>query len=223
MPALNKFSESEQMYLVTIALLGESPGEFPVHISRLAETLQITSISANQMVHHLKKLGLVDYIPYKGVNLTDPGRQAAYKILRARRLWEVFLVEHLHYDAAEAEVIACDLEHAIPPDTAERLEAYLERPQTSPQGKPIPPTGDHTDFQPGVRLSNMTAGRQGVVIKILAGETEQNFLREAGLWIGTQIEVLGIQKETALLLKTKDDTIINLSAELSQAILVNPN
>jgi len=96
-------TESEQMYLVTIARLSEMIDECPIPISKVAEVLDITPISANQMIHHLEHLGLLVYTPYKGVEFTDKGWQTGISLLRARRLWEVFLVEHLRYSPEEAE------------------------------------------------------------------------------------------------------------------------
>jgi DtxR family Mn-dependent transcriptional regulator len=223
MLALKNISESEQMYLVTTALLGETAGEFPIHISLLAETLQITPISANQGVHHLEEMGLLSYTPYRGVDLTQEGWHAANKILRSRRLWEVFLVEHLHYDPAAAEKLACDLEHAIPSESAERLAAFLGHPQDSPQGKPIPQLGSQAVGEPGVRLSDMLAGMAGYVAAVQAGEAERAFLRQAGLRAGAQITVLGIQNTGACLLKINGENALSLSIELAQKITVTPD
>jgi DtxR family Mn-dependent transcriptional regulator len=222
MLVLKNITESEQMYLVTIALLGESAGEFPVHISQLAEALQVTPISVNQKVHHLQTTGLVEYTPYRGCDLTETGWRIAKKILRARRLWEVFLVEHLHYDPAEAEDLACNLEHAIPSESAKRLAAFLDWPQASPQGKPIPQSEGRIDLPPGMHLSDMTAGMSGVVKAIETGDTEREFLHQAGIRVGTQIGVLSIQGGVGLLARTSDGETIGISAELAHKILVIP-
>ena len=140
-------TESEQMYLVTIARLSEMVDECPIPISKVAEILEITPISANQMVHHLEQMGLITYTPYKGVEFTETGWRAATKLLRIRRLWEVFLVEHLRYSPKDAETLACKLEHAISEETSDRLADFLGWPHVSPQGKPIPknpPPKNHT-------------------------------------------------------------------------------
>jgi DtxR family transcriptional regulator, Mn-dependent transcriptional regulator len=217
---LNNTTESEQMYLVSIALLGEAHGEFPIHISQLAETLQITPISTNQGIHHLEQMGLVSYIPYRGVALTDEGWQIANKILRSRRLWEVFLVEHLHYDPETAEALACDLEHSIPSESADRLAAFLGWPQDSPQGKPIPRFSSQTDLEAGMYLDDLPVGATAWVTSVQAGETERAFLREAGLRLGTQVAVLGVQSEAAFLLRINGEHALCLSAELAQKISV---
>lgn len=222
MLALKNISESEQMYLVNIAMLGESAGEFPVHISQLAEALQVTPISANQKVHHLEAMGLVEYTPYRGCDLTEEGWRIANKVLRSRRLWEVFLVEHLKYDPAEAEELACDLEHAIPSESAERLAAFLGWPQVSPQTKPIPQGEGRSGLPSGIRLSDMTAGRGGIVKAVEAGETERDFLHQAGLRTRAQISVLGNKEGAGLLVRTIDGETMSISTELARKIRVIP-
>jgi len=98
-----KLSENEEMYLVVIAKLNERDGGGPVALAKVAHELAILPVSANQMVRKLEKIGLVSYAPYKGVELTESGSLIASRILRQRRLWEVFLVEHLYLMSTEAE------------------------------------------------------------------------------------------------------------------------
>jgi Mn-dependent DtxR family transcriptional regulator len=59
----NGMSESEEMYLITIARLVEQGVEDPVAISPLAEALSILPVSANQMVHKLAEEGWLEYLP----------------------------------------------------------------------------------------------------------------------------------------------------------------
>ena len=219
----NNTSESEQMYLVTIARLSEMVDECPIPISKVAEVLDITAISANQMIHHLEQMGLVTYTPYKGVEFTESGWQNARKLLRFRRLWEVFLAKRLHYEPKEAETLACRLEHAISTETADRLAEYLEWPQVSPQGKPIPQSDkDDRVSQVGLTLSSISAGMSGTVRAILAGETELAFLKQAGLSVGGNLEVVGSQQNGACLVKNQEGRLVNLSAELARKIQVLP-
>ena len=136
-------SESEEMYLVTIARLNESGDNLPVPVSQLAAELNVLPVSANQMIRKLEETGWVCYTPYKGVSLTEEGAALALQILRHRRLWEVFLVEKLKIPVAEAAELACRLEHFLPVDAAERLAIYLGNPGISPTGSPIPQPGKH--------------------------------------------------------------------------------
>jgi len=222
MDSLKNATESEQMYLVSMARLAEAVEECPISVAQVAELLGVTSISANQMIHHLEEMGLVTYTPYKGVAFTEEGWQSAARILQIRRLWEVFLVEHLQYDPEEVEVLACRLEHAIPEETAQRLAEFLGWPKISPQGKAIPQIDPTGILQVGSPLSTLPADTNGVVVAILSGEAERVYLRQAGLIVGSEIHILASQYNCPYLIKTEDGTTVNISSEFANVIWVKP-
>lgn len=220
MISLKNVSETEQMYLMTIAMLGENSQAFPVPVSQLAEALKVTPISANQMIHHLQEVNLVCYLPYKGVELTESGWEIARKILRARRLWEVFLVEHLAYDPEQAEILACDLEHAIPAETAERLFAFLGQPEVSPKGKPIPLVSPNPLPPLGVPLSTVNSGLQAQIMALPAQDPQRGFLERAGLQTGQLIRVLAVHPQVAVLVQAEPGPALDLTYSIAQDILV---
>lgn len=215
-------SESEQMYLVSMARLAESVDECPIPVSQVAELLGVTSISANQMIHHLEEIGLVTYTPYKGVEFTEDGWRSAAKILKNRRLWEVFLVEKLQYDPQEGETLACRLEHAISDEMAQRLAEFLGWPTVSPQGKSIPEAGSESILQSGATLNSLPANACAVIISIQSGAEVQKYLEQSGMYTGGEISVLASQQGGPILIKTAEGKTINLSAELSKSIWVKP-
>lgn len=141
-------SPSEEMYLITVAVAEEEGRPLPLPLADLAQALAISPVSANQMVRRLEERGLVKYHPYHGVALTIPGRQEARRVLRGRRLWGTFLVEHLGFTPEEADALACGLEHVTPPEAADRLARFLGDPALGPLGDPIPPS-PHGASPPG--------------------------------------------------------------------------
>jgi len=222
MDSINTTSESEQMYLVTIAQLGEVVDECPIPISKVAEILNVTPISANQMIHHLEQMNLVTYTPYKGVEFTEFGWQTAKKLLRIRRLWEVFLVEHLHYAPKDAETMACKLEHAISEEAADRLAGFLNFPVVSPQGKPIPQSEGKGKVQKGIPLGRLPAGASGTVTAVLAKPVEKLYFQQIGIGIGKELKILASQENGACLIQNHENAPVSLAAELAQKILVHP-
>lgn len=118
---------SEEMYLITAAMAEEEGREGPLPLASLAQALSISPVSANQMVRRLAARGLFEYHPYQGVLLTARGRVAARRVLRGRRLWAGFLVDHLGFDVDEADALACEFEHVTPPLLADRLERFMRR------------------------------------------------------------------------------------------------
>ena len=160
-----EMSESEQMYLITTAMLIEDGMEQPVPLPALAQARSIMPASVNQMVRKLADEGLVTYIPYKGIVLTPAGTNIATRILRYRRLWEVFLVKKLKLALASADQLACRLEHLTTDEVADRLSDYLGDPQLSPQGKPIP-RSPRDDDGSGILCINQTrVGQRSRVVQ----------------------------------------------------------
>ncbi|MCB9134771.1 MAG: metal-dependent transcriptional regulator [Anaerolineales bacterium] len=212
-------SESEEMYLITIAGLSDSNG--PVPLSQLAAQLAVQTVSANQMIRKLADADLVRYEPYKGVSLTEAGWTHAWHVLRHRRLWEVFLVEKLHLSLEEADALACRLEHLTPTEVADKLSDFLGNPAVSPQGKPIP-AGNATPvtLQP---LTSLSAGQTAQIATLEGSAPAQNFFAAEGLVPGAEITVLGTGSTGAMLLGNNGHQL-HLDAALAQTILIQiPN
>ena len=90
------------------------------------------------MVRKLDELGLVEHVPYRGVQLTAKGVRVALEMLRHHRLLELYLAEALDvpWDRVhdEAEV----LEHVLSEELEELIAAKLGHPTRDPHGDPIP-------------------------------------------------------------------------------------
>ncbi len=155
------FNESAEMYLKTVSELAAPDALAP--ISALADRLGVSAVSATEMVHRLQEHGLVAHQPYRGVGLTDSGRQLAGEVVRRHRLWECFLFERLGLPWAEVHDYACRLEHATTPAVTEALDAYLGRPAFCPHGNPIPALITPPDEQP---LGELPIGRSAVVVRV---------------------------------------------------------
>lgn len=213
-------TESEEMYLVSIARLKEQGKECPVPVSRLAEELSVLPVSVNQMVRKLEEEGWVCYVPYKGVDLTDRGEQLALQILRHRRLWEVFLVEHLKIAPVDANELACRMEHFFPSDAAERLAAFLGNPTLTPFGEVIPGPQSEKLFHYDLPIAVLGLEESGEVTRIEIDPAGRDFLMSEGLLPGQIVKVLAYSSSGARLLQTTTGRSIHLSATLLKAIWV---
>lgn len=185
--SLQHLSESTEMYLKALAELGNHD----VAIARLAERLNVTNVSANEMMRRLGEHGLVTHTPYKGVTLTKKGREAASNVIRRQRLWEVFLHEHLQIEWAKVYELACDLEHATAPEVTEALAEFLKHPQTCPRGNPIP--DENGIFVPltGIPLKEVTVGETVKVLAVTATATDVlHYLQERNILPGHKLKVL---------------------------------
>jgi DtxR family transcriptional regulator, Mn-dependent transcriptional regulator len=180
-------SESTEMYLKAMAELGDRD----VAISRVAERLGVTHVSANEMMRKLGDQGLVTHTPYKGVTLTETGHEAAANVLRRQRLWEVFLFDELKIEWARVYELACSLEHATAPEVTEALAAFLGYPTVCPRGNPIP--DENGDFAPleGITLNKVEVGKTVKVLAVNATSTDVlKYLQERNILPGHRIKVV---------------------------------
>lgn len=184
---VQQLSESTEMYLKAIV---ELSGEV-VAISRLAERLNVTPVSANEMIRRLVEQGLVEHTPYKGAALSPKGREVACNVLRRQRLWEVFLYEHLKIEWAKTYELACALEHATAPEVTEALAAFLGSPHIGPRGNPIPAADGSFTPLDGWPLNEIAVGKTVCVIAVNATETDLlTYLQERDILPGREIKIL---------------------------------
>ena len=207
-------SESIEMYLLRIALL-RTNGQ-PVPVPTLAQELSISTVSANEMCRRLVDKGLIEYEPYRGVTLTAKAEMLARRVLRNRRLWEVFFVEKLGIEPVEADEIACRFEHVTPDDLAERLAFFLGHPTLNPQNEPIPYDDLPLLAWPIRSLATLPAGARGRIVGLKADETVRIFLWQQGLTPGVTVEVLAVATDGGLLLETSGRRL-----SLSKAVAVD--
>jgi DtxR family Mn-dependent transcriptional regulator len=212
-------TEAEEMYLITIAMAIEDGSVSPISVSDIAKQLEVSAVSANQMVKKLEGLALVDYTPYKGVALTAEGAERANSVLRRRRLWGLFLSERLGLTPDRADEVACEMEHITPEYVADRLSDFLGDPKFGPTGKPIP-RGADTETANGIPLGDAPPG-EDVVVATVASPFD-TFLSSQGAHEGATVCVLASASNGSVVLSTSEGPV-HLSAEAAAAITIRLN
>jgi DtxR family transcriptional regulator, Mn-dependent transcriptional regulator len=134
---VSKTTEAIEDYAKAIYALPQQR-QGPVLNGEVAARLGVAPATATSMLKRLAELGFVDYLPYKGVTLTEAGERVALEVIRHHRLIEAYLAEALGMPEdrvhAEAEV----LEHYISEDLELLIAAKLGDPSHDPHGTPIP-------------------------------------------------------------------------------------
>jgi len=160
------------------------------HTGDLAERLGVTPGTVTATIKRLADRDLVDHKPYRGVELTTRGRQAAIASIRRHRIVERFLADMLGYAWNEADRLAGSIEHDLPQEVEDRLYVALHRPTTCPHGFPIPEP-EMVDIPEMPPLYTLEPGDQAVVA--VPGSTVPEivaFLDTLGLRPGVRVEIV---------------------------------
>ena len=194
-------------YLGAIYRLRESP-EASVPLPQLQEYLNVTLISIHEMVRKLEGANLIQYVPNRGVILTNNGEQLAAALVRRHRIWEVFLTEKLAIPWDTTHDVAGQLEHAAPEMVTEQLATFLGEPELCPHGRAIPPRAEPVDLasprpetatipSPGKRLTQASLGEEHQVSSISPEIMTylQQFIRW-GIKPGSTIQITRHEAET---------------------------
>src|SRR5437870_13422633 len=104
-------SKSERETLKALYRLSKDGHE--AHTGALAEALGVSPGTATATVKRLAERGLLDHRPYRGVELTVTGRQAAIAAIRRHRIVARCLSDMRGYAWNEAERLAGSREHDL--------------------------------------------------------------------------------------------------------------
>lgn len=188
-PALTRSVED---YLKSVFHL-TSQGGFAT-TSDIADMLSVAPPSVSGMMKRLSETGLIEHVPYRGVQLTPQGRRAALQMIRRHRVLEVYLTSKLGYDWGDVHVEAERLEHAVSDKLIERMAQALGNPRYDPHGAPIPTAGGDIEEAELVTLADIAIGGQ-VVLQEVGDEdpARLKYLAEQGLTPGVRLAVIDRQ------------------------------
>lgn len=185
-------SHTEENYLKTIFALAEIEQK-SISTNAIAARVATSAASVTDMLKRLSEKNLIHYEKYKGVILSEDGQKIATHLVRKHRLWEVFLVEWLHFAWDEVHEIAEQLEHIQSEELINRLDIFLNYPKFDPHGDPIPDVDGNFTARKQVLVSEILANQGGVVVGV--NEHAPAFLQyldKLGINIGTRIDVLEV-------------------------------
>jgi len=117
-------SATHEMYLKIIYQLRAS-GD-PARVGQMAKGLGVHPSTVSAVVGTLAKTGLVTHDRYGVVKLTEIGEHLAGCVVRRFETVRRFLVEVLGYCREDAEVEACEIEHAISPLAVMRIQQLIQ-------------------------------------------------------------------------------------------------
>ena len=215
-----KYSASKENYLKAIFHLQNDQGI--VTTNELAEAMQTRAASVTDMLKKLKSQKLLLYERYKGFKLTHEGRKVAVQIIRKHRLWEFFLVEKLDFGWDEVHEMAEELEHISSKKLVDRLDAFLNFPQTDPHGDPIPDITGKFSIRPQVSLHEFPINKMAEVSGIASQTSEMlEILHHMNIRIGTKLEIRKkFPFDNSLELKIRNRVPVTISEMVAKNVLV---
>ncbi len=185
-------TRSVEDYLKAIYHL--SLGGSPAGTTEIAHLLDLAPASVTGMVKRLSEQGLVEHVPYKGVELSASGRRAALQMVRRHRILESYLVAFLDYTWDTVHEEAERLEHAVSDALIERMATALGNPSVDPHGDPIPaPDGSMVElvYTP---LSEIPVGESVEVRRVETGQADRlRYFADHGLVPGAAVTVTSRQ------------------------------
>ncbi len=181
-------TEAVEDFLKAVYMLERQ--RIPVPTSLLANTLGIKPPSVTEMAKKLAENGLLEYEKYKGLRLTEPGRQIALEVIRHHRLIEMYLMEALGYTWDEVHEEADRLEHVISEQFEARIAEALSHPAYDPHGDPIPAADGTIPHQDLIPVAKATLNAPYTVHRISDQSPEMlRYLAGIGLVLGARIVV----------------------------------
>jgi len=181
-------TRSVEDYLKVIYHLS-SQGGFAA-TSEIAAHLEVSAPSVSGMVKRLSETGLIEHVPYRGVQLTAQGRRAALKMIRRHRILEVYLVQQLGYDWDGVHDEAERLEHAVSDELIERMSRALGDPRYDPHGAPIPTAAGEIEEADLVSVADAPVDRPLELRQVATEDPARlRYLAEQGLVPGATLTV----------------------------------
>jgi len=160
-------------------------------VKDIAEAMNVKMPSVTGAIRSLVSKGLADHKPYDHVELTETGLTHAREIARKHEAVKRFLVDSLGLEESQAEEEACVIEHAIRPETLDRLLAFVEGERH---------VGGHNCCRfggppgqgrgQGRRLSELEPGAKGRIVRVRGRGLLRKRLMDMGLVSGTELEVV---------------------------------
>ncbi|MCL5105382.1 MAG: metal-dependent transcriptional regulator [Armatimonadetes bacterium] len=209
-----KLSRSLEDYLEAIYNL-KVRNQF-ARVKDIARMMEVKMPSVTEAIRSLTSRGLVKHQPYENVELTDEGLDRARGIAHRHSAVKEFLTSVLGLDENDAETEACGIEHAIRPDTLDKLLKFVDFVRVCGGDKPLrlddfrhflahsvyPEGCECQPSQPGTcglrttitstKMSDLCPGMQGRIAFVSGKGPVRKRLMEMGLTSDTRFEVIRV-------------------------------
>lgn len=211
-------NRAEEDYIKTIYELTVEKKQTLIKANEIADRFGFTDQSVNEMIKKLEKKHLVSFIPYKGISLTKKGKDVAIRMIRAHRIWEVFLTEKLGFSWENVHEDAEMLEHATSAEVLEKLFHFLGDPKYCQHGNPIPNFQGKIEEATSLSLSETKPGESFELLRVLDHKELLMYLNQQGMKLYDQYRVLSKDPFNGLMRVKRDEIEITLTLKTAQML-----
>jgi DtxR family transcriptional regulator, Mn-dependent transcriptional regulator len=211
---------SKEDYLSAIYKFRDENGEIKPNL--IAESLEISSAAVTDMLRKLSNDGFVVYKKYKGIKLTSEGEQYAKNMVRRHRLWETFLHQVLGMSWDKVHDEAEKLEHSSSDELINRIEEYLDYPESDPHGYPIPDRkGKLPKHRDAIAVSGLNKNDKAEVIRVNDSNTGMlSYITKIGIELGKEIKIKDVLEFDGSMLLKINNKDVNISKTIASNIFV---
>jgi len=239
---VGQLTESLEDYLETIFRLLQKQ-----KVARVRDIAKATNVKTSSVISALRRLAKEELVEYKAreyVDLTESGRELAFRLYQRHTFLKRFLTDLLQVDPETAEKDACSLEHAISLSTLDRIVSLSEFLSYCPEvdtdlishfrdrwlvhlsGNGNEIHAHHREkchatnkIKDVYRLADLEKGSGGFIARVTGVEKIRLPLIRTGVLPGASIRVIDIHKDGGMEVHIAGEKII-LDAEQSNSIAV---
>lgn len=146
-------------------LLGQAASGQPGTLASLQGVLRTSDRTLLALIERLEREGLVRTEGDR-FRLTGEGERLAVHVVRAHRLWELYLTDELGVPVGQVHARAERAEHQLSPADLDRLSAAMGHPETDPHGDPIPSRDGEVRPPAGTPLSSWPLSVPGRIVHL---------------------------------------------------------
>ncbi|MDP0494163.1 MAG: metal-dependent transcriptional regulator [Fusobacterium sp. JB021] len=195
---------TEENYLRIIYELSNENKKEYVKISDIASKMKYTVQSVLEMVKKLADNFFVEYVPYKGVKLTENGKEKSIRLVRVHHIWEVFLSEYLKLDWSQVHMEAEKLQHVSSDIVTDKLYNFLGKPKFCCHGSPIPNEKGEVENFSNNSILKLKEGDKFKLKRVLDNIKLLNYLKDNGIKLYDKFEIVKVDNfNEIIILKDK--------------------
>lgn len=201
-------------------LLGQAAAGQPGTLASLQGVLRTSDRVLLALMERLEREALVRTDGDR-FSLTSDGERLAVHVVRAHRLWELYLADELGVPVGQVHARAERAEHQLSAADLDRLSAAMGHPETDPHGDPIPNRDGEVRPPAGAPLSGWPLSVPGRIVH-LEDEPPLAFaqLSALGLRLGQVVHL--VEHSPARMVLSDGETEYVLAPLLAANVHVEP-